>query len=590
MSAHPESAELLVRNARITTLDAARPAASALAVAEGRIVGIGDEREVERFRGPETRVVDALNRRMIPGLNDSHTHVIRGGLQYLLELRWDGVESLADALRLLAAQAAGTPPGHWVRVVGGWSATQFAERRLPTVEELNRAAPDTPVFVLHLYQAAVLNRAALRAVGYDRDSPDPPGGRIVRDGRGTPTGMLLAAPNALILYSTLAKAPRLDPAGQALSTRYFLRELNRFGLTSAIDAAGGFQDYPDDYAVIGRLADAGELSLRLAYNLFPQRPGAEIEDLHRWAGLVRPGDGDDWLRFNGAGENVVWSAADFENFRQPRPDLPGGMEAELEAAVRLLVEQRWPFRLHATYDETIRRDLSVFERIDAEYGGVLGADRDGIRWWFDHAETASRSSLDRIAALGGGIAVQDRMAFQGEYFLERYGRAAARYAPPLRSILDRGIPLGLGTDATRVSSYNPWRAIHWAVTGGTVGGVGLYPDDNLLTRTEALTAMTVGSAWFSGEQSTKGILAVGRLADFAILDRDYFAVPEEMIPALESDLTVVGGRIVYAAGEFTGLAPELPPIDPTWSPIAVHGGHRPHRLRGHPLPADPCWW
>lgn len=583
-------AELIVRNARITTLDPALPAASALAVTDGRIIAIGTERDVERHRGPSTRVLDGLNRRLVPGLNDSHTHVIRGGLQYLLELRWDGVESLADALSLLSAQAARTPPGHWVRVVGGWSATQFAERRLPTVAELNRAAPDTPVFVLHLYQAAILNRVALQAIGYDRDTPDPPGGQIVRDGDGMPTGMLIAAPNALILYSTLARAPRLDPATQELSTRYFLRELNRFGLTSVIDAAGGFQDYPDDYRTIERLAAAGELSLRVAYNLFPQQPGAEIADLTRWADLVAPGDGDEWLRFNGAGENVVWSAADFENFRQPRPDLPTRMDTELDAAVRLLVERRWPFRLHATYNETIERDLAVFERVDADYGGILGATRGGVRWWFDHAETVSRHSLDRIAALGGGVAVQDRMAFQGEYFLERYGRAAALSAPPMRHILERGIPLGLGTDATRVSSYHPWRAIHWAVTGRTVGGVGLYTEDNLLTRTEALRAMTVGSAWFSGEQFDKGVLSVGRLADFAVLDRDYFTIPEQMIPAIEADLTVVGGRIVHAAGEFTGLAPELPAIRPDWSPVTAFGGHRPHKLHLRPLPADPCWW
>lgn len=583
------AAELIVRNARITTLDSALPAASALAVADGRIVAVGSEREVERYRGPGTRVLDALNRRLVPGLNDSHTHVIRGGLQYLLELRWDGVESLADALDLLGAQAERTPPGHWVRVVGGWSATQFAERRLPTVAELNRAAPDTPVFVMHLYQAALLNRAALRAIGYDRDTPDPPGGQIVRDGSGTPTGMLIAAPNALILYSTLARAPRLDPAGQELSTRYFMRELNRFGLTSVIDAAGGFQDYPDDYRTIQRLAAAGDLTLRFAYHLFPQKPGAEIADLQRWAGMVRPGDGDAWLRFNGAGENLIWAAADFENFRQPRPDLPAKMEADLATAVRLLLAHRWPFRLHATYNETIERDLDVFEQCDREFGGVLGGD-SGIRWWFDHAETVSQHSLDRIAALGGGVAVQDRMAFQGEYFLERYGRSAAALAPPMRQILDRGIPLGLGTDATRVSSYHPWRAIHWAVTGRTVGGIGLYNADNLLTRTEALHAMTVGSAWFSGEQSEKGVLAAGRLADFAILDRDYFAIPEEMIPAIEAELTVVGGRIVHATGEFTGLAPELPAIGPDWSPVAAFGGHQQHRLRQRPLPADPCWW
>src|SRR5207302_9995015 len=145
----------------------------------------------------------------IPGLHDSHLHVIRGGLNFNMELRWDGVPSLADALRLLKEQARRTPPDQWVRVVGGWSEFQFAERRMPTLDEINAAAPDTPVFVLHLYARALLNRAALRVVGYDKNTPNPLGGEIQRDKAGNPTGLLIAQPSAFILYSTLAKGPKL---------------------------------------------------------------------------------------------------------------------------------------------------------------------------------------------------------------------------------------------------------------------------------------------------------------------------------------------------------------------------------------------
>jgi predicted amidohydrolase YtcJ len=293
-----DAADLVVRNARIHTGDRSRPAAEALAVRAG---SLRPSATTATWRPtPGDPVVDALGRRAVPGLNDSPLHVVRGGLSYVLELRWDGVPTLREGLAMLREQAARTPRGQWVRVVGGWSAEQFAERRPPTVAELNAAAPDTPVFVLHLSQSAILNRAALKAAGFTRDTPDPEGGQIVRGRDGAPTGMLLAAPSALILYSTLAKAPALDDEDRKTSTRHFLKKLNRFGLTSAIDAAGGFQSFPDDYRTVVELAAAGQLSLRIAYHLFPQTPGQETADLARWIGTVRPEDGDAWLRLNGA--------------------------------------------------------------------------------------------------------------------------------------------------------------------------------------------------------------------------------------------------------------------------------------------------
>ncbi|MGK5532130.1 amidohydrolase [Streptomyces sp. URMC 129] len=564
----PAAADLVLRNARIHTGDPRRPAASALAVRDGRIVALGDDQDVAGCVGTRTRVADALGRRVIPGLNDSHLHVIRGGLNYVLELRWDGVPSLAQALAMLREQAGRTPRGQWIRVVGGWTAEQFAERRMPTAAELTAAAPDTPVFVLHLYQSAILNRAAVRAAGFTRDTPDPRGGQIVRGRDGEPTGVLLAAPSALILYSTLAAAPTLDDADKKISTRHFLRELNRFGLTSAVDAAGGFQNFPDNYRTVTELARDGELSLRIAYHLFPQTAGQELADLRRWIETVRPGDGDEWLRLNGAGENLTWAAADFENFSEPRPELASGYEAEFEKAVRLLMEHGWGFRLHATYDQTIRRDLAVFERLAAE--GLFPA---GNRWLFDHAETVSPHSLERIAALGGSISVQNRMSFQGRAFVDRYGAGAAAHTPPVREMLELGLPVAAGTDATRVSSYNPWVALHWLVTGRTVGDLRLYPPDRLIPRATALDMYTRAGARLTGEENVKGMLREGYFGDFAVLSDDYFSVPGPDIPHIESLLTVVGGHIVYAAGEFEGLDEAVPPLRPEWSPVARFGGY-----------------
>ncbi|WP_050477935.1 amidohydrolase [Herbaspirillum rhizosphaerae] len=559
--------DLILINGKIHTVDRQNPIASAVAISNGKFVEVGDVESVMRHKKADTKVIDLGGRTVVPGLNDSHLHLIRGGLNYNLELRWEGVPSVVDALRMLKTQADRTPHPQWVRVVGGWTEFQFAERRMPTIEELNLAAPDTPVFVLHLYDRALLNRAALQAVGYTKDTPNPPGGEIQRDKAGNPTGMLIARPNAMILYATLAKGPTLPLDYQVNSTRQFMRELNRLGLTSAIDAGGGFQNYPEDYAVVDQLAKDGQLTLRIAYNLFTQRKGAELEDFQKWTDMVSPGTGDDFYRHNGAGEMLVFSAADFEDFVEPRPDLAPGMEDELERVVRHLVSKRWPFRLHATYDESIERMLNVFEKVNREIPF------DGLHWMFDHAETISTRNIERVRALGGGIAIQHRMAFQGEYFTERYGADAASHTPPVAKMLEMGVPVGGGTDATRVASYNPWTALYWLVSGRTVGGMKLYDTAGRLPRETAIELWTAGSAWFSSEQDKKGRIKAGQLADMAVLSKDFFSVHEDDIKAIESVMTIVGGKVVYADDEFSSHGPAPIPVLPDWSPVSLVPGH-----------------
>lgn len=560
--------DLILKNGRFTTLDRSQPEADAVAIHDGKFVAVGSEREIMALAEAGVEVIDLQGRRAIPGLIDSHMHIIRGGLNYNLELRWDGVRSLADAMRMLKEQVLRTPAPQWVRVVGGFSEHQFAEKRLPTIEELNAVAPDTPVFILHLYDRAILNGAALRAVGYTKDTPNPPGGEILRDASGNPTGLLLAKPNATILYATLAKGPKLPPEYQKNSTRHFMREMNRLGVTGIIDAGGGFQNYPEDYSIIESLHAEGQLTIRLAYNLFTQKPKQELNDFSTWSGKVKPGQGDDLYRHNGAGEMLVYSAADFEDFRVERPEMPLSMEDDLEPVVRLLAENRWPWRLHATYDETITRALNVFEKVAKD------VPFDGLHWFFDHAETISERNIDRIAALGGGIAVQHRMAFQGEYFVERYGARAAERTPPVKRMLERGVKVGAGTDATRVASYNPWISLSWLVTGKTVGGLSLYPQANLLDRDTALRLWTEANTWFSTEEGKKGQIKVGQLADLAVLSNDYFSVPGDEIQDIESVLTILGGKVVHGNGTFGPLAPTLPPAMPDWSPVRSYGGYQ----------------
>ncbi len=570
--------DLIIHNARITTMDAERPVAEAIAIADGVLRAVGTDRDVLPLAGPATTMIDAGGRRLIPGLIDSHTHIIRQGNNFAMELRWDDVPSLADGLRMLREQARRTPPGAWVRVVGGWSADQFAEKRLPTLDEINSVAPDVPVYVLHLYDRAWMNRAALRALGIDEHFYEPfVSGRLERDDEGRPTGLALARPNAQPLYALLDRAPKLSFEEQLVSTRHYFRALNALGLTSALDCAGGFLNYPDDYGVISTLNRRGEQTVRIGYQLFAQKPGRELADFQRWNDVVRPDQGDAFLKCVGAGEMLVASAYDFEDFSYPRPTLGPQMESELEPVLDFLLKHRWPFRFHCTYEESATRILDVVERVGARYG------LEGLNWIFDHGETISEATMERITRLHGGISYQNRVAFQAREYERRYGAKALRAVMPVRKMMASGAPLASGTDATRVSSYNPWLSIHWLVTGKGRGGETIWNETDRLSREEALRHWTANGAWFSREQGQKGQIKVGQYADLALLDRDYFAVAEDEIAAITADVTIVGGKIVHAGGAYAAHAPEALPALPAWSPVPAFGapGVRPD---GRPVP------
>lgn len=573
-------ADLIVTNAKVVTLDSRRPAATSFAVRSGKFVAVGSERETAGLRGVKTLSIDARGRTIIPGLNDSHLHVVRGARFYNLELRWDGVDSLERALTMVREQAKRTPKGQWVRVIGGWSPYQFKERRMPTVEELNEAAPETPVLVLFLYSQGFLNRAGVEAWNITPETKAPPGSRFELLANGG--AILHCEPSPAILYQAVARLPAMSAEEQANSALHWYRELNRFGLTSAVDAGGGGHAYPVDYASGEALAKQNKINLRVGMYLFAQKADVELEDYRRWTNEVKL-DTDlaparpHGYTYEGAGENLVAAAGDFENFMAPRPELPEDkLRSQLTAVTTHLVRRGWPIRIHATYDQTITKVLDVFEE-------VFRAEKFNRRWFVDHAEGISAENLQRIKRLGGGIAIQNRLAFSGEYFIDRYGKEAAASAPPLRDLIASGIPLGAGTDATRVSSYNPWLSLYWMVSGKTVGGTELYPKGKRLTREEALRLFTVGSAWFSGDEQLKGQIAPGQLADFAILSADYFSVPEEAIRDIESVVTVLGGEVVYAASPFERLAGSpLPPVLPAWSPVAHFGGYQKNALSGGP--------
>jgi predicted amidohydrolase YtcJ len=571
------SADLIITNAKVAVMDASRNFAEAIAVKDGKVLQTGTTEDILALKGNSTKVLDAKGKTLIPGLNDSHLHLTRGGRFFNAELRWDGVKSLKRALEMLKEQAARTPEGQWVRVIGGWSPFQFEEKRFPTPEEINEATGDVPTYVLFLYSRAWLNKAGLEALGIDENTKAPEGSRFEKGPDGKLNGVLLAEPNPTILYARIGSLPPLSEEEMVNSTKQFYRELNRFGLTSGIDAGGGGHKFPKDYSGTKLLADQGEMPIRLSYYLFPQNKGAEYEEFQEWMEENEVGHNgeihlDHGYELEGGGEFLAWSAGDFENFLAPQPMLEERptWRNDIKRVIRLHVDNDWPFRIHATYGESIANILDVIEEVNEETNGKVAT----MRWLFDHAETVLEKDLKRIKDLNGGIAIQARMAYAGEFFVERYGAEKAKHAPPVKKMMEMGIPVGAGTDGTRVASYNPWPALYWLITGKTVGDLALAADDNKLTREEALYLYTKGSAYISAEEDVKGTLENGMYADFTILSDDYFSIPEKQINDLTSVLTVVGGKVVYGAEEFTNLTPAIPAVIPEWSPVKYFGGYQ----------------
>lgn len=567
-----QKADLIIFNGKIATMEQPDQFTQAVAVKNGIILETGDSRNIlGHYKAPATTVIDAHGKTVIPGLNDSHLHLIREGLNFNAELRWDGVKTLKRALEMLKEQAERTPPGVWIKVVGGWNEFQFEEKRQPTLAEINAAVPDKPVFITYLYGKAFLNKKGIEVLKYDKNTRYE-GSLIELDAQGIPTGIMYAKETPKAIYTTLALTTVLNKEEKLNSTLQFYRELNSFGLTSVVDAGGGGQNYGGDYAIALELAKQGKLNIRTSYYLFAQKKGTELQDYEKWVKETYPDKNDHMFMANGynmegAGENLTASAADFENFLEPRTILADTMEADLEPVIRLLVKNKWPFRLHATYGESIDRMLNVFEKVNAE------TPFNGLRWFFDHAETITDEELIRVKKLGGGIAVQFRMYFQGEAYTKMYGLPVTQL-PPIKKMLSLGIPVGMGTDATRISTYNPWMAMHWLLTGKTLGGMQFWPENQVLDKFTALKLYTSGSAWFSGEEKEKGKISKGMYADMVILSDDYFSAEPEKVKKIESLLTVVNGKVVYAKGQYESYNPSIPAVIPFWSPVKYYGGYQ----------------
>ena len=568
-------ADLIVFNAKIHTGSPAQPEASALAVKDGRIYSVGADAQVLPLRGNASRVIDARGRRLIPGISDAHTHVLNES-SYTYNVRWDGVPTLRRAMQMLAEQAKRTPEGHWVNVIGGWSPFQFEEQRFPTVAELEAAVPNRPAIVQYAYNRAFLNKQAMAKLGVGTDRfPALPGTEFDRDAQGNYTGVVHGYTFTFVAMEALVAQPSFEEQVSALV--HAVHDLNRFGVTSAIDA--GNRGYPKHQSIVDVLAREDRLNVRMPFVDMQFGDGspinmvdAQLEAITKTA-PISPGHNlhptlEHGHVYRGAGEVLQLEVHDHENFDRPAVIIdPAAMRAHVEQNVAKLVRQRIPFRMHISYDENITPFLDALEALDAT------TPLDGLRWSLEHAETISPRNIARVKALGGGIALDTKMALHGDGFIRTHGRDKALQTPRLRLLVDGGIPVAMSTDAYRAATYNPWVGISWMVTGKAVSGTQVLADDNRLTRAQALALFTRGAAWFMHTEDEMGRIAPGYLADFALLDRDFFTVPEHEIASVRAVLTVMDGDVVFGAQEYTALAPVLPEVLPAWSPIRHLGGY-----------------
>lgn len=539
--------ETILLNGKIVTLDDASTIAEALAIEGDTIVSVGTNEEVSALQGADTNVIDLDGRTVIPGLIDSHIHAIRAGLTYGVELDWTAVSSLEEGLRMIQDAAHGAPADSWVLVAGGWHENQFPERRGPTAEELAEIAPNHPVYIQHMYEYAVLNPKALEILALKSDEDVPPAGKLERSPDGKPTGIIQGnVPTFATLYGKLQQP---DIAGQIEGTRAYFRRLNSLGLTGVNDVAGGGLQ-AGHYQPLFKIWKDGQLNLRVAYHFQSQKRGGEVDDIKATLAMLPRGFGDDMLRFNGVGEVVIWSMHDGDTtgpgFQAPEE----GKEALREVA-RWAAEQGIVVHMHASSDGAAGQILDIFEEVHQE------TPIDQLRWVIPHIEDLSVETMQRMKALGMGFGVQDRLYFQGDRFLERMGKEAARRAPPIKTAMAEGLVVAAGTDSHRVAPYDPFVSLEWLVTGRSNAGTELRGPEESPSREEALRMYTVNGAWMAFDEDKRGTLEAGKWADLAVLSEDYLSVAEDRISEIESVLTIVDGRIVYANGPYAELDPGL---------------------------------
>jgi len=548
---NPRAVELLLRGGRITTF--AEPGqgpaeAESVAIAGGRILAVGSDAELAAYAPLAERVIELDGRRVIPGLIDSHIHAVRAGVSWSVSLHWEDVRSVPEALATIAARAAELPVGTWIPVIGGWHRRQFAEGRPPTPEELSAVAPEHPVYIQETYDFGFLNLAGLAACGWSgADAEDPQRGTLVRDEDGVPTGALLGV-GAFAVPTALALA--VDRETAKAGTLEMAREFAAHGLTGVSDG-GGLLVRPADYDPLFDLWRDGALPLRFRLFISAWDRGGEVGNYAEYTAFQQHDFGDETLRVGGVGEVIHLGCHDLEGLDDFA--VSDAAAAELVEISRICAQRGWRMSMHAVLDSTLSRVLDAWEQVEEETGGGRGR-----RWSIVHADAASQRSLDRMAALGLGVLVQNRHLLKGGDYLEHWGRDATANAQPIAAIRERGMPIGLGTDATRANWFSPWASIQWAVTGRSVDGEGVRAPEHLMSREQALRAYSADAAWFTAEEGRRGRIVPGYDADLTVPTLDPFACTEEELRGIRSALTIMGGRITWAVPALEPVLEEMP--------------------------------
>jgi predicted amidohydrolase YtcJ len=426
-----QPADTVLFNGKIVTLDGTAGIRQAIALRDGKIEAVGHNDEIRKLAGGKTQLVDLGGRTVIPGLIDSHIHAIRAALFYATEVNWIGAHSIPEAMARLTA-AAKAKPGGWLIVAGGWTEAQFAENRRPTQAELVAAAPDNPIYIQHFYDSALLSPKGMQALNISSDADVPPKGKLTLDADGKQTGWIEGDnPTITVLFGKLP-TPNFDQSVEG--TKQFFRELNRLALTGVVDP-GGFNIAPKDYQPLFRVWQDHQLTVRVAYNMFAQRPGKELEDFKDLTQLLPMGFGDDMLRFNGIGESITWGMYNNDNPSDAQKE-------EFYQAAKWAAERRMALTIHWPNDKSVGMLLDIFDHVNQT------APIGNLRWFIAHLNDASEASLRRMVAMGVGWTMQDAMYFDGERFIKERGAEAAQRTPPIKTAIVQSLRLA-AMDARR---------------------------------------------------------------------------------------------------------------------------------------------
>ena len=537
-----QTADTVLFNGKILTVDKDFSIQQALAISHGKVLATGNTAAMKKLAGDKAKLVDLGGRTVIPGLTDGHIHGIRAAQTFATEVNWIGVPSLKEALEKIRAAGKAQKPGSWIVVAGGWTEEQFSEKRRPNPREVAEAAPDNPVYIQHLYDWLLLTPKAMEALNIHTDADVTPGGKLELDADNKPSGVVIG--NGNTLGKIFDHLPKPSMEQQVDGSKKFFREMNSLGITGIVDG-GGVSVYPANYQAVFKLWHDKQLTLRIAYHLCAPKPGSELADLQNLTQLLPQGFGDDMLHFNGPGEILIW--ADWTD-----GDITPDGKARLAELLRWAASKGYTIQLHWNPNRTVHDLLDVIEDIAKDYPV-----RD-LRWTVLHLYNASEESLKRMKALGLIWGVQDGPYFGGERLQREEGAEKAKGLPPIATAWRLGLTVAGGTDAHRVSSYNPFIALQWYLDGTTIGGTQTRDAAEAPSRRQALEMYTRNSAFMANDDDKRGTLEPGKFADLAVLSSDYLTAPVKEIGKIRSVLTMVGGNVVYAASPFANLAPQTP--------------------------------